>query len=36
VLYKYAKVMAVESPDIRRRLSFGLYEMRHLQRGGEM
>ncbi|HAE59751.1 MAG TPA: terminase large subunit [Anaerolineae bacterium] len=36
VLYKYGKVMAEKSPDIRRRLYIGLYEMRHLQRGGEM
>ena len=36
VLYKYAKDMAEKSPDIRRRLYTGLYEIRHLQRGGEM
>lgn len=36
VLYNYAKVMAEKSPDIRRRLTIGRYEMRHRERNGEM
>lgn len=36
VCYNFAMRMAEKSPDIRKRLKIGKYEMNHLTRGGEM